>query len=219
MAYIHREGQYWVSAVLIAVVVALLAYIQFPGWLTACGLVASTTTALLVTNFFRNPVRKIALENDNLVYAPADGKVVVIEHVLETEYFKDHRLQISVFMNPLNVHVNRFPVGGQVVYCQHHPGAYLVAWHPKSSLLNERTSVVVRTAGGHEILIRQIAGALANRIRCYATTGLTVKQGGELGFIKFGSRVDVFLPLNAEVTTAVGRKVAGNVDVIAKLMA
>jgi phosphatidylserine decarboxylase len=168
--------------------------------------------------FFRNPPRPIAEKNNNLVYAPADGKVVVIEEVRETEYFHDKRIQVSIFMSPNNVHVNRNPVSGTVDYYRYHSGKYLVAWHPKSSTENERTTVVYHT-GTHQVLLRQIAGAMARRIRCYINEGDQVEQGVDMGFIKFGSRVDLFLPLNAEILVQPGQKVKGNVDVIARLPA
>jgi phosphatidylserine decarboxylase len=148
---------------------------------------------VLVLQFFRNPERHTAVDPRHIM-APADGKIVIVAEVEEPEYFKGKRLQISVFMSPLNVHVNRSPVTGKVRYYRYHPGDYLVAWHPKSSTLNERTTVVVETEKGEPVLFRQIAGALARRIVCYVKEGDRVTQGGEYGFIKFGSRVDVFLP-------------------------
>ena len=166
--------------------------------------------------FFRNPDRPLT-PDPALIYAPADGEIVIVEKVFEPEYFKDERIQVSIFMSPLNVHVNRYPVGGKVTFYQYHPGDYLVAWHPKSSVLNERTTVVVETTGGREILVRQIAGALARRIVCYAKPGQTVQQGEDMGFIKFGSRVDLFLPLDTPVDVEIGQKVKGNVSVISQL--
>lgn len=166
--------------------------------------------------FFRLPVRKLD-PDPGLVYAPADGKVVVIEEALEMEYFKDTRLQISIFMSPFNVHSNRYPVSGRVKYVSYHPGHYMVAWHPKSSELNERSSIVIETKGGEEILIRQIAGAIARRIVTYAKEGQDVMQGDELGFIKFGSRVDVFLPLGTEIEIPILQQVKANKSIIAKI--
>ena len=151
---------------------------------------------------------------EGIIYAPADGQVVVIEEAEEPEYFKEKKLQVSIFMSPLNVHVNRAAIGGTVQYAQYHPGKYLVAWHPKSSTENERTTVVIKNAKV-EILLRQIAGAVARRIRYYVQPGQTLEQGEEFGFIKFGSRVDLFLPLDAELKVKIGQKVKGNVDVIA----
>lgn len=170
----------------------------------------------LIVQFFRNPVRKIPKSDNHLVYAPADGQVVVIEKVFEPEYFQEERIQLSIFMSPLNVHVNRAPIGGKILYAQYHPGKYLVAWHPKSSTENERTTVVI----GDEkraILLRQIAGAVARRIKYYVQKDQLIGQGEEFGFIKFGSRVDVFLPLDAQIQVAIGQKVKGNVDVLAKI--
>lgn len=166
--------------------------------------------------FFRLPARN--LEPDpGLIYAPADGKVVVIEETVEKEYFGDSRLQISIFMSPFNMHSNRYPVSGQVKYVCYHPGNYLVAWHPKSSELNERSSIVIETEGGEEILIRQIAGAVARRIVTYAKKDQMVTQGDELGFIKFGSRVDIFLPLGTEIEVPILQHVKANKSIIAKI--
>ena len=142
--------------------------------------------------------------------------MVVIEEVTENEYFHDKRIQVSIFMSVYNVHINRYPISGRVVYSRYHPGEYLVAWHPKSSELNERSSVVLKDSAGHEVLVRQIAGAVARRIVTYATDGSEVEQGKELGFIKFGSRVDLFLPPGTEVTVKIGEKVKGNRSVIGK---
>lgn len=166
--------------------------------------------------FFRWPERNLepAL---GLVYAPADGKVVVIEETEENEYFKDTRLQVSIFMSPFNVHSNRYPVSGRVKYVRYHPGSYMVAWHPKSSELNERSSIVIETNEGTEILIRQIAGAIARRIVTYAKEDQDVKQGDELGFIKFGSRVDIFLPVGTEIEIPILQQVRANKDIIAKI--
>lgn len=170
---------------------------------------------LLILQFFRNPVFDIS-RNDNQVLAPADGKVVVIEETTEAEYLRDRRKQVSIFMSPVNVHVNRMPVGGVISYFKYHPGKYLVAWHPKSSTENERTTVVAKMKNGTEILFRQIAGALARRIKCYVKEGQPLQQGDEFGFIKFGSRVDVFLPLNARVVVKPGDITKGGRTVIAE---
>ena len=163
---------------------------------------------ILVAQFFRNPKRGI-LQNENFVVAPVDGKVVAIEEVEEKEYFKDKRLLVSIFMSPLNVHVTRYPSSGEVKYSQYHKGKYLVAWHPKSSEENERTTVVIETAKFGEILYRQIAGAVAKRIVNYAVVGQKINQGDDSGFIKFGSRVDVFLPIGTPVNVKIGEKVRG----------
>jgi len=166
--------------------------------------------------FFRWPSRQ--LEPDHgIVYAPADGKVVVIEDTFEKEYFKDTRLQLSIFMSPLNVHSNRYPVSGRIKYVRYHPGNYMVAWHPKSSELNERSTIVIETRDGKEILIRQIAGAVARRIVTYAKENQEVLQGDELGFIKFGSRVDVFLPVGTEIEVPILQQVKANKSIIAKI--
>jgi len=171
---------------------------------------------LFLLFFFRWPERAIE-PTHGLVYAPADGKVVVIEETEENEYFKDTRLQVSIFMSPFNVHSNRYPVSGKVKYVRYHPGSYMVAWHPKSSELNERSSIVIETAEGTEILVRQIAGAVARRIVTYAKEDLEVKQGDELGFIKFGSRVDIFLPVGTEIEIPILQQVRANKDIIAKI--
>lgn len=175
------------------------------GWLVAL---------LLVLQFFRNP-RRNAQRNDAHVLAPVDGKVVIIQEVFEKEYFQDRRIQVSIFMSPVNVHVTRYPVGGRVVFSKYHPGKYLVAWHPKSSELNERTTVVVENHVYGRVLYRQIAGALARRIVNYAKEGADAVQGADSGFIKFGSRVDVFLPLTAKINVRLHQKVRGSEDVIA----
>ncbi len=171
----------------------------------------------LVLYFFRNPRRDIEYPSENIIYAPADGKVVVVEQVIDEEYFNEPRIQISIFMSPLNVHVNRVPVSGKVKYFRYHDGRYLVAWHPKSSEHNERTTVVLQTTQGSDILIRQIAGAVARRVVCYAQEGKNMMQGEDLGFIKFGSRVDILLPLNAEIKVSIGDKTFGNKSIIAYL--
>ncbi len=170
---------------------------------------------LLITilQFFRNPERK-TIQNDLHIIAPADGKVVVIEEVMEPEYFKDKRIQVSIFMSPINVHVNRFPISGLVKYVKYHAGLYLVAWHPKSSTENERTSIIVEQ-NGKAILIRQIAGALARRIVYYCKEGDTATQGAEFGFIKFGSRVDLFLPIGTKINVGLNEKVKGGISTIA----
>jgi len=166
--------------------------------------------------FFRLPARQ--LEPDpGLIFAPADGKVVVIEETEENEYFKDMRLQVSIFMSPFNMHSNKYPVSGNIKYVEYHPGKYMVAWHPKSSELNERSTIVIETKSGKEILVRQIAGAVARRIVTYAQENQEVKQGDELGFIKFGSRVDIFLPLGTEVEIPILQQVKANKSIIAKI--
>lgn len=166
--------------------------------------------------FFRLPARSLKTD-PGLIYAPADGKVVVIEETMENEYFKDMRLQVSIFMSPFNMHSNRYPVSGKVKYVCHHNGQNMVAWHPKSSELNERSTIVIKTTEGTEVMVRQIAGAVARRIVTYAKENVDVRQGDELGFIKFGSRVDIFLPLGTEVEIPILQQVKANKSIIAKI--
>lgn len=188
----------------------------FTSWIRQVILLGSILLFFLVVQFFRNPKRRTEI-SDTHVVSPVDGKVVVIEEVFEKEYFKDTRLMVSVFMSPINVHVTRHPVNGTVKYSKYHPGKYLVAWHPKASEENERTTVVVKNEIAGEILYRQIAGALAKRIVNYAKEGEEVVQGSDSGFIKFGSRVDVFLPLGTPVDVKLNQKVRGGLSLIAKI--
>jgi phosphatidylserine decarboxylase len=183
-------------------------------WLQSILIIASIAFLLMVVWFFRNPDRSV-IPNDSIVLSAADGKVVVIEEVMEKEYFKDRRIQVSIFMSPLNVHANRYPVSGTVSYYKYHPGKYLVAWHPKSSELNERSTIVIKDSHGKMILVRQIAGAVARRIVSYTHEGQHVIQGDELGFIKFGSRVDMFFPAGTKINVKIGDVVTGNRTVIA----
>lgn len=171
---------------------------------------------VIVLQFFRNPTRKTEFSDAHVV-SPVDGKVVVIEEVYEKEYFKDKRLQVSIFMSPINVHVTRYALSGKINFSKYHPGKFLVAWHPKSSEENERTTVVIENKTFGEILYRQIAGALAKRIVNYAQEGMKVEQGTDAGFIKFGSRVDLFLPLDSEIKVALNQKVKGAQDIIASI--
>jgi phosphatidylserine decarboxylase len=166
--------------------------------------------------FFRLPIRYFE-PDPGLIYAPADGKVVVIEETMENEYFKDIRLQVSIFMSPFNMHSNRYPVSGKIKYVCHHPGQNMVAWHPKSSELNERSTIVIKTVEGTEVMVRQIAGAVARRIVTYARENTDILQGDELGFIKFGSRVDIFLPIGTEVEIPILQQVIANKSIIAKI--
>lgn len=170
---------------------------------------------ILILQFFRNPKRKFNL-NPEKVLSPVDGKIVAIEEVIENEYFNDKRLQISIFMSPINVHVTRYPIGGKVLYSKYHPGKYLVAWHPKSSEKNERTTIVINNKNIGKILYRQIAGLLARRIVNYAKVEENVIQGNDAGFIKFGSRVDLFLPLNSKINVKINQNVKGGIDFITK---
>ena len=214
---IHREGIVIILFVLLLITSLNLVIYWFVNstFIQSLLIIVSTVFFLLVVWFFRSPVRNVIPE-ETVILCPADGKVVVIEEVIEKEYFKDKRIQVSVFMSPLNVHVNRYPISGTVSYYKYHPGKYLVAWHPKSSELNERSTVLIRNDQGREILTRQIAGAVARRIVTYAVEGEQVIQGGELGFIKFGSRVDLFLPPDTKILVKVGDKVSGNRTVIGK---
>jgi phosphatidylserine decarboxylase len=214
---LHREGYKIIFiTMLILGIINILSY-QFIGenWISKSLLAVSLVFFILIVQFFRNPLRNTVL-NDKHIIAPADGKVVVIEEVEEPEYFKDKRKQVSIFMSPINVHVNRNPISGIVKYAKYHPGKYLVAWHPKSSTENERTTVVIGN-GSVEVLFRQIAGALAKRIVYYVKEGDNVKQGGEMGFIKFGSRIDLYLPLDTEINVSLNQKTKGGETVIATL--
>lgn len=216
---LHREGYKSIALATLAFGALNLILFRFSGtalmWLCISIFILSFLVLLLVISFFRIPSRKLTI-NENQIIAPADGKVVVIEETMDQEYFKDKRIQVSIFMSPLNVHVNRNPLSGEVIYNQYHPGKYLVAWHPKSSTENERHSVVIRK-GNIEILVKQIAGALAKRIVNYLEVGEKVEQGEELGFIKFGSRVDLLLPLGSKINVSLDEKVQGGVTVIANL--
>lgn len=216
---IHREGKkLLISSLLIVLVInGAMAYF-FPDAVYAREIVIGITSLfyLIILQFFRVP-KRITPVNDKCVIAPADGKVVVIEETVETEYFKGPRRQVSIFMSPLNVHVNFNPISGIVSYFKYHPGKYLVAWHPKSSTENERTTVVVKDNSGTEVLFRQIAGALAKRICWYVKEGDVVSQGTEFGFIKFGSRIDIYLPLDAEILVNLNDKPVGGETVIAVL--
>jgi len=214
---IHREGYlYIVIATVLWIGIAWLANHYIPAtyfWITAALTFILFLLWFWVVAFFRMPIRNMVHGEDKII-APADGKVVVIEETFEPEYFKDKRLQVSIFMSPINVHVNRNPVSGEVKYMKYHKGKYLVAWHPKSSTENERTTIVLGNDNG-DILMRQIAGALARRICFYVKEGDIVKQNEEFGFIKFGSRVDLFLPLGTKVDVKIGDVVKGGVTIVA----
>lgn len=213
---LHREG-----LPTILLILALTCAVWFASWrwlppIIAVPLILLAVVVLaIVIWFFRVPVRSLKPDED-LILSPCDGKVVVVEEVFEPEYFKDRRIQVSIFMSPLNVHINYQPMGGVTTYRQYHPGKYLVAWHPKSSTDNERCTVVVKHPAHGEILVRQVAGALARRICTYPQPGNTVEQGSELGFIKFGSRVDLYLPLGIRIDAHLGDIVQGAVTVIAR---
>lgn len=216
---IHREGRTLLFVLLLILAAVNWAVFRFMPQAVAVqniSVILSIVIYLLILQFFRLPIFQVQ-KNEKQVIAPADGKVVVIEETEETEYLKSRRRQISIFMSPLNVHVNRMPVGGTISFCKYHPGKYLVAWHPKSSTENERTTVVAKMKNGTEILFRQIAGALARRIKWYVKEGQSLQQGDEFGFIKFGSRVDVFLPLEATIKVKVGDKTTGGKTILAEL--
>ena len=217
MLRFHREG-YRIIAITFAIVIAgILLSDQFVGlfWLQKTIQIGCLALLILILQFFRNPRRKTEI-NINHIIAPVDGKVVVIEEVEEPEYFQDRRIQVSIFMSPINVHVTRYALSGIVKYSKYHPGKYLVAWHPKASTENERTTIVVENKIFGGILYRQIAGALAKRIVNYAVEGEEVVQGEDAGFIKFGSRVDVYLPLGTSINVKIGDKVKGGTQVIAQ---
>ena len=214
---IHKEGYRILAVTFIMFLAILLAehiYLKDYPIIFQLSTILFTVMYILVIRFFRVPIFKIET-NENHILCPANGKVVVIEEVEETEYFKDRRLQISVFMSPNDVHVNRYSMSGIVKYSKYHPGKFLVAWHPKSSSENERTTIVVENENGIKILTRQIAGFVARRIVCYSKQGDIAKQGEELGFIKFGSRVDLLLPLDVKVNVNINQKVIGGKTVIA----
>lgn len=215
---LHREGYKIILVTMLILAGINIAAQSLLGEESIIGkiiLAISLVFFILIVQFFRNPSRNTIL-NENHVIAPCDGTVVVIEEVEEPEYFKDKRRQISIFMSPLNVHVNKNPIAGIVKYAKYHPGKYLVAWHPKSSTENERTTVVIAGSKA-EVLFRQIAGALAKRIVYYVKEGQQVQQGDEMGFIKFGSRVDIYLPLTAKIDVALQQKTKGGITVIATL--
>ena len=213
----HKEGSKIILITLLLVVGIIFLTDEFVAinWLRTILYLFALVILVLVLQFFRNPTR-VADNSDNHILAPVDGKVVVIEEVFEPEYFKDKRLMVSIFMSPINVHVTRYCVNGIVKYSKYHPGKYLVAWHPKASEENERTTVVINNRVYGEILYRQIAGALARRIVNYAQEGMRVVQGKDAGFIKFGSRVDIYLPLGTEINVKLGDKAIGNKTVISK---
>lgn len=212
----HKEGHKIILLSFITVVIIALLLDYFSVEYKSYIQIFLIIQLIIVLQFFRNPKRVTNVGDKNIV-SPVDGKVVVIEEVFEPEYFKEKRIQVSIFMSPINVHVTRYPIGGQVTYSKYHPGKYLVAWHPKSSTENERTSIVIKNENCGEILYRQIAGALAKRIINYAKESTYVNQGDDAGFIKFGSRVDLFLPLDTEINVSLNQKVKGAEDIIAKV--
>jgi phosphatidylserine decarboxylase len=212
---IHREGRASLRIVGYPLIVSIYLAISIQDVWTIVSAIVFGGFFLFVLQFFRNPDRTIEHPDEDAVFSPADGKVVAIEEVTDPEILEDKRIQVSIFMSPTDVHANRVPMSGSIKYFKYHSGKYLVAWHPKSSSENERTTFVLDTRHG-DILIRQIAGAVARRIMSYPEAGSLVKQGDELGFIKFGSRCDIFLPTNASIEVKIGDHVKGNVDIIAR---
>jgi phosphatidylserine decarboxylase len=212
----HKEGAKIIFVALVVTVGVVLLSEQFihSFWLLKFVQIFALVFLIIILQFFRNPKRHVTAADHNII-APVDGKVVVIEEVYEPEYFKEKRLQVSIFMSPINVHVTRYAVNGLVKYSKYHPGKYLVAWHPKASTENERTTVVIENSYFGEVLYRQIAGALARRIVNYAKEGMQVVQGTDAGFIKFGSRVDIFLPLGTQVNVTLNQKAVGGKTIIA----
>lgn len=212
----HKEGtpSILLGTIFTSVVLLLADNFITSSWLKMAIQIAALLLLIIILQFFRNPKRSVIL-NENHIIAPVDGKVVVIEEVYEGEYFKEKRLQVSIFMSPINVHVTRYAISGIIKFSKYHPGKFLVAWHPKASEENERTTVVIENKTFGEILYRQIAGALARRIVNYAQEGMQVIQGTDAGFIKFGSRVDLFLPLGTEVNVVLNQKAIGGKTIIA----
>ena len=212
----HKEGAKIILIATTLTVAILLLSDQFIAvyWIQKTVQILTLGFLILILQFFRNPVRNVII-NDNHIIAPVDGKVVVIEEVFESEYFNDKRMQVSIFMSPINVHVTRYAANGKINFSKYHPGKYLVAWHPKASTENERTTVVIETKVFGEILYRQIAGALARRIVNYAEEGMQVVQGEDAGFIKFGSRVDLFLPVGTTINVQLNQTAVGGETIIA----
>ncbi len=214
----HKEGYkiILIASLMLVSMMLIVDHFVTIWWLQKILMIGFLVLYLLVLNFFRNP-KRITVLNDKDIIAPVDGKVVVVEEVVENEYFKDKRRQISIFMSPLNVHVTRYPISGEVLYSKYHPGKYLVAWHPKSSEENERTTIVVENNTVGPILYRQIAGAVARRIVNYAKVGQEVVQGQDAGFIKFGSRIDLFIPVDMKVHVSLDQKAKGGKTIIASV--
>ena len=217
--HIHKEGYKilafgFIGLLILNIAVNIIwADLEFVRW---AFFICSFLLYIFLLFFFRLPIRYFEAD-PGLIFAPADGKVVVIEETMENEYFKDMRLQVSIFMSPFNMHSNRYPVSGNITYVCHHPGKNMVAWHPKSSELNERSTIVIKINEGTEVMVRQIAGAVARRIVTYARENTDIRQGDELGFIKFGSRVDIFLPIGTEVEIPILQQVKANKSIIAKI--
>lgn len=215
---IHREGRGIIATLtLIIFAVNVPLFMYMPNWVGAITLVLSAALLVFVTYFFRNPTRIVEVSDENLLIAPADGRVVVVEPTMENEYFQERRLQVSIFMSPFNVHANWYPVEGKVLVSEHQDGRHQGAWLPKSSTENERSLVVIETKSKVQVAMRQIAGAMARRIVTYAKAGCEAKRNEHMGFIKFGSRVDLYLPLDTEIFVKVGESVTGNETIIGRL--
>lgn len=216
--HIHREGRnIIIGLVLVLFIINIPIYLYFPHWIFAITLILTAMLLVFVTYFFRNPVRVLEVDDPDFLIAPADGKVVVVEPTMENEYFHEERLQVSIFMSPFNVHANWYPIEGKIIVSEHQKGRHKGAWLPKSSTENERSLVVIETPRKVQIAVRQIAGAMARRIVTYAKVGKQSHRNTHLGFIKLGSRVDMYLPLNTEMFVAVGDTVRGNETIIGRL--
>lgn len=216
--HIHREGRnIIIGLVLVLFIINIPIYLFFPHWIFAITLILTAMLLVFVTYFFRNPVRVLEVDDPDFLIAPADGKVVVVEPTMENEYFHEERLQVSIFMSPFNVHANWYPIEGKIIVSEHQKGRHKGAWLPKSSIENERSLVVIETTRKVQIAVRQIAGAMARRIVTYAKVGKQSHRNTHLGFIKLGSRVDMYLPLNTEMFVAVGDTVRGNETIIGRL--
>lgn len=216
--HIHREGRnIIIGLVLVLFIINIPIYLFFPHWIFAITLILTAMLLVFVTYFFRNPVRVLEVDDPDFLIAPADGKVVVVEPTMENEYFHEERLQVSIFMSPFNVHANWYPIEGKIIVSEHQKGRHKGAWLPKSSTENERSLVVIETTRKVQIAVRQIAGAMARRIVTYAKIGKQSHRNTHLGFIKLGSRVDMYLPLNTEMFVAVGDTVRGNETIIGRL--
>lgn len=215
---IHREGKWIIAFTLfLLLVLNVIIYLQFPKPILAINIIGSSFLFLFVTFFFRNPSRVVEIDDPSLVLAPADGTIVVIEPTEEHEYFGDKRIQVSIFMSIFNVHANWYPINGTVLKVEHHDGNHRVAYSPKASIDNERSTIVIESEGKTQILVRQIAGALARRIVTYAKAGRKCHLNEQIGFIKFGSRVDMFLPMDTEIFVTIGEPTTGNETIIARL--
>lgn len=216
--HIHREGRnIIIGLVFVLFIINIPIYLFFPHWIFAITLILTAMLLVFVTYFFRNPVRVLEVDDPDFLIAPADGKVVVVEPTMENEYFHEERLQVSIFMSPFNVHANWYPIEGKIIVSEHQKGRHKGAWLPKSSTENERSLVVIETTRKVQIAVRQIAGAMARRIVTYAKVGKQSHRNTHLGFIKLGSRVDMYLPLNTEMFVAVGDTVRGNETIIGRL--